>query len=175
MKLKLGITILLTLGLVISFVCVGCQAQYETGYEEGYAIGYDAGYDEGREEGYDLGHDVGYLTALSEILASSNDTETENLSASFVITDWDQEYYDYFDEWSDYVEIWYEVENIGNVDIHYYQVYFTVICKDRSEYYDWTNGSDIVVGRKLSGNTMISVPGKEVTSIAIDDWELTHH
>ena len=178
MKLKsvLGITIFVSLLLVISLVCIGCQAQYETGYEEGYAVGYaeghDEGYEGGYEFGYDVGYDVGYLEAFTEYIASMNVTEPDELSASFVITDWNQTHYDYLDEWADYVYIWYEVENTGNVDIDSYKVYFTVMCKDRSEYYESATGGDVAVGHKLSGDTLISIPGKEVTSIAINDWEI---
>jgi len=63
-------------------------------------------------------------------------TPTKIVSANFIITDWEQSYYEYSEEWSDYVYVYYEVENTGNVEIDYYKVYFTVTCIDGSKYYD---------------------------------------
>lgn len=94
------------------------------------------------------------------------------LSANFIITEWKQDYYEYFEEWSDYVYVYYEVENIGNVEIDYYKVYFTVTCVDGSKYYDWTNGLSVGVGHKYSDWTMVNVAGKKAISVVITDWEL---
>lgn len=102
-------------------------------------------------------------------------TEEANLSASFEITEWEQEYYEYIDEWSDYVDIYYEVENTGDAEIDYYKVYFAVKCKGGKEYYDWDNGGDVPVGRKLSDHTIIDVAGRKVRSVEITDWELEHY
>ena len=99
---------------------------------------------------------------------------TQVLDATFVITDWTQTYYEYSEEWSDYVYVYYEVENTGNVEIDYYKVYLTVTCIDGSEYYDWTNGLSVGVGHKYSDYTMVNVAGKKVLSVQITDWELTH-
>lgn len=96
------------------------------------------------------------------------------LEATFVITDWTQNYYEYLEEWSDYVYVYYEVENTGNVEIDYYKVYLTVTCIDGSKYYDWTNGLSVGVGHKYSDWTMVNVAGKKVISVEITDWELTH-
>jgi hypothetical protein len=98
---------------------------------------------------------------------------TNILSANFIITDWEQSYYEYFEEWSDYV--YYEVENTGNVEIDYYKVYLTVTCMDGSKYYDWTNGLSVGVGHKYSDYTMVNVAGKRAVSVEITDWELTHY
>jgi len=118
------------------------------------------------------------LYPLSEIadtftLLQEQEKEKEVLSASFVITDWEQDYYEYNDEWSDYVYVYYEVENTGDVDIDYYEVFFIVECKGNKEYYDWTNGSNVRVGKRLSDSTLINVAGKEVMDVEVEDWELT--
>ena len=99
----------------------------------------------------------------------------EILSANFIITDWEQSYYEYSEEWSDYVYVYYEVENTGNVEIDYYKVYLTVTCADGSKYYDWTNGLSVGVGHKYSDYTMVNVAGKKAVSVEITDWDLTHY
>lgn len=96
----------------------------------------------------------------------------DTLSANFIITEWKQTYYEYFEEWSDYVYVYYEVENTGNVEIDYYKVYFTVTCVGGSQYYDWTNGLSVGVGHKYSDWTMVNVAGKKAISVVITDWEL---
>ena len=114
------------------------------------------------------------------------------LSANFIITDWEQEgpgippeavftitnieqtYYNYSEKWSN-AYIYFEVENTGNVEIDYYKVWFTVTCEDGSKYYDWTNGSSVNVGSKLSDYTIINVAGKQAVSVEITDWELTNY
>ena len=106
-------------------------------------------------------------------LLEEEEKDKEVLSASFVITDWEQAYYEYSDEWSDYVYVYYEVENTGDVDIDYYEVFFIVECKGNKDYYDWTNGSNVRVGKKLSDSTLINVAGKEVMDVEVEDWELT--
>jgi hypothetical protein len=106
-------------------------------------------------------------------LKSVSSPPAVNLSASFTVTDWEQDYYEYLEEWSDYVSVYYTVENTGNVDIDYYTVYFVAKCKDGSEYQDWTSGFNVGVGRTLSDETIISVAGKEVRDVEVVDWELT--
>ena len=95
-----------------------------------------------------------------------------HLSASFTVTNWEQDYYEFSEEWGDYVYVYYEVENTGVVDIDYYEVYFVANCWGGS-YHDWTNGMNIRVGAKLSGSAMINVAGKEVINVEVEDWELT--
>jgi len=107
------------------------------------------------------------------LIGCSGTITPEILSANFIITDWEQNYYEYSEEWSDYVYIYYEVENTGNVEIDYYKVYLTVTCIDGSKYYDWTNGLSVGVGHKYSDWTMVNVAGKQAISVEITDWELT--
>ena len=101
---------------------------------------------------------------------------TKILSANIIITDWEQDYYDWSwgGEWSDYVYVYYEIENTGNVEIDYYKVYLTVTCSDGSKYYDWTNGLSVGVGHRYSDYTMVNVAGKRAISVKITDWELTN-
>jgi len=94
------------------------------------------------------------------------------LSANFVITGWSQNYSEYWQEWSDYIHVYYEVENTGNVEIDYYKVYFTVTCIDGSKYYDWTNGLSVGVGHQYSDWMMVNVTGKQAIFVIITDWEL---
>ena len=96
------------------------------------------------------------------------------LNASFKIKDWEQPYYDSLHKWG-IVEVYYEIENTGTLDIDYYEVYFIVECMGGQEYYDWTNGTNVRVGKKMSGHTMIDVGDYEARSVEIDDWELKHY
>jgi len=76
---------------------------------------------------------------------------------------------------SDYVDVYYAVENTGDADIDYYKIYFTVTCKKDKEFYEWTNGTSIGIGHKNSGSTIIDVAGNKVVSVEITDWELTSY
>ena len=60
------------------------------------------------------------LLILAMFLVGCGTTPPNILSANFIITDWEQSYYEYIGEWSDYVYVYYEVENTGNVEIDYY-------------------------------------------------------
>lgn len=99
---------------------------------------------------------------------------TKILSANITITDWDQESYGLLGR-SDYVYVYYAVENTGEADIDYYKIYFTVTCKKGKEFYKWTNGMSVGTGHKSSGKTMIDVAGNKVISVEITDWELTSY
>jgi len=90
-----------------------------------------------------------------------------SLCASFTIKHWDQDYYDYFDEWTS-VEVYYEIENIGALDIDYYEVYFIAECKGGKEYWDWTNGLNVKVGKTVTDSCYIDVDGSEAESIEIE-------
>ena len=115
-----------------------------------------------------------YKTEQDAVPSISCSTVEPSLYADITIDDWEQSYYDYYEEWG-YVEIFYEVENIGDLDIDYYEVYFTVECSGGKEYEDWTNGTNVRVGRTHGDSTMIDVGDREVRDINIDDWDLTHN
>lgn len=95
------------------------------------------------------------------------------LTAEIVITGWEQNYYESWQEWSDLVKVWYKITNTGNVDIDYYQIWFTATCIDGSSYEDWTNGLFVDIGHYEFDYMFIDVPNKQVISVAITDWELT--
>jgi uncharacterized protein YceK len=94
--------------------------------------------------------------------------------ADFSILNWEQRYSEYSKEFSDYVTIDYEVENTGEVDIDYYEVYFTVLCVG-ANYDDRDNGTTVPVGKTISDSTMVDVSGNEVIWVKIIDWELTSY
>ncbi|MBA7587221.1 hypothetical protein ES708_29240 [subsurface metagenome] len=97
---------------------------------------------------------------------------TKILSANIIITEWKQTYYGFRLGWSDYVYVYYEVENTGDVEINYYKVCLTVTCKKGRKFYAWTNGLFVGVGHKYSDRTMVDVAGNKVISVEITDWEL---
>lgn len=99
---------------------------------------------------------------------------TKILTAEIIITDWEQNYYESWQGWSDLVKVWYKITNTGNVDIDYYQIWFTATCIDGSSYEDWTNGLFVDVGHYEFDYMFIDVPNKEVVSVKITDWELTN-
>jgi len=86
-------------------------------------------------------------------------------SAKFTITS--------FDPSSEYVYIYYDIENNGNVYLNYYKVYFTITCDDGSKIEYWTNGTDVLVGQKWSDSGIAKVGSQKVTSVEITKTELT--
>ena len=112
-----------------------------------------------------------FLAGCSEVTPPA-----EILSADIAITEWEQNYYSSWQEWSDLVKVWYKITNTGNVDIDYYKIWFTAYCEDGSSYEDWTNGLAVDVGHYEFDTTWINVgKNKKVTSIKVTDWELTHY
>ena len=95
--------------------------------------------------------------------------------ASVEITSTRQDYYEYFQEWSDYVYVYFNIENTGSVDIDYYEVYLEVQCEGGAVYRDWTNGLNVRVGKKLSDWTMCDTGGKRVLSVTVSDVQLTSY
>lgn len=97
-----------------------------------------------------------------------------NPTAQFTITDWEQSYYEYFDEYG-YVYIYYNIRNTGGVEIDYYEVWFEVECEDGSVYHEWTNGLNVGVGKTLSDFTLINTADKRAVSVRVSDYELTSY
>lgn len=99
---------------------------------------------------------------------------TKILSADIIITDWEQNYYDWSwgGEWSNLVKVWYKITNTGTVDIDYYQIWFTAKCIDGSTYEDWTNGLFVDVGHYEFDYMFIDVPDKQAISVEMTDFEL---
>jgi len=96
-------------------------------------------------------------------------------TARFEITDWTQGYYEYFEEYSSYVYVYFNVTNTGSVDIDYYKVWIEVTCADGSKYQDWTNGSNVARGTYISDWTMINTAKKQAVSVSVTKYELTSY
>lgn len=94
--------------------------------------------------------------------------------ASFQITSWEQDYYEYFQEYA-YVYIYFRITNTGAVDIDYYEVYFEVKCRDGSTYQDWTNGLNVKVGKSIDDWTLINTAKKEAILVTVSDYDLTSY
>lgn len=66
---------------------------------------------------------ISFLVLAMFLIGCSEATPpSEILSADIVITDWEQNYYSSWQEWSDLVEVWYKITDTGNVDIDYYKI-----------------------------------------------------
>ena len=74
-----------------------------------------------------------------------------------------------------YAWVYYEIENTGNVDIDFYQIWFTVKCTDDSEYTDWTVGLDLKIGDKRNDFGLVDIGEKTAESVEIKNWELTNY
>lgn len=120
--------------------------------------------------------DRGFSIGVGKKLSSSELIDVAGKQAiSVEITDWELTNNEYSSGWSNYVYIYYEIENTGNAEINYYKVYFTVTCEDGSKYYEWSNGLSVGVGCKYSDWTMVNVAGKKVISVNITDWDLENY
>jgi hypothetical protein len=116
------------------------------------------------------------IFSLLLILSGCTTPNGSLLSADVEITDWEQNYYQSWEEWSDLVKVWYKITNTGNVDIDYYKIWFTAYCKDGTSYEDWTNGLSVDVGHYEFDYTFIDLaPNKQVVSISITDYELENY
>ena len=96
-------------------------------------------------------------------------------TATFEITEWTQDYYEYLGEYSSYVHVYYKVTNTGTVHIDYYQVWIEVTCVDGSKYQEWTNGLNVACGTYLTDYTMINIAEKQAVSVSITNYELTSY
>ena len=88
----------------------------------------------------------------------------EILKAKVIITNLEQ--------YLNYAYVYYEIENTGNVDIDFYQIWFTVKCTDDSEYTDWTVGLDLKIGDKRNDFGLVNIGEKTAKSVKIKNWEL---
>ncbi len=91
----------------------------------------------------------------------------EILQASVVIVSWEQ--------WYDIVTIYYEIENIGSIDIDFYEVWFIIKCTDNSEYIGWDADWDVKIGNKKMGSCIKVIEGKTVKSVGIKNLDLTNY
>lgn len=96
-------------------------------------------------------------------------------TASFEITEWTQRYYEYSEEYSSYVYVYFKVTNTGIMDIDYYKVWIEVTCADGSKYQEWTNGLNVACGIYITDWTMINTAKKQAVSVSITRYELTSY
>lgn len=118
-----------------------------------------------------------FLVVLFLILAIflSGCFEAKILSADIVIEDWEQNYNEYFGEWSDYVQVWFKIFNTGNTEISKYTIWFTAYCENGNSYEDWSNGLYVEVGHYNFGTCFIGLgKNKKVISVKATDWKLEH-
>ncbi len=92
--------------------------------------------------------------------------------AIFIITDWEQDYYEYSESWGS-VAIYYQVENTGNVDIDFFDVYFETQCVDDSIYIEWSCDFGPPKGKTISYYTYAYPANKEAISVIVSDYDLT--
>jgi len=96
-------------------------------------------------------------------------------TASFEITDWTQDYYEYSEEYSSYVYVYYKATNTGSVGIDYYEVWIEATCADGSKFQEWTNGLNLARGTYVTDYTMINTLKKRVVSVSVTRYELTSY
>jgi len=72
----------------------------------------------------------------------------------------------------------YSIENIGNLDIDYVEIWFKVTTTDGYSFIHWTNcclSQTILIGEKVNDCTYVDTDGKQHSSVTIDDYELTNN
>ena len=63
------------------------------------------------------------------------------------------------------VDIYYEIVNLGDVDISYYRIRFEVSCTDWSSYYGKSNGLDLIPGETRKGYLIVPIDDKVAQSV----------
>ena len=63
------------------------------------------------------------------------------------------------------VDIYYEIVNLGDVDISYYNIRFEVSCTDWSSYYGNSNGLDLIPGETRKGYLIVPIDDKVARSV----------
>jgi len=97
-----------------------------------------------------------------------NEDQHPLTEATFVITGIEQS------KWGDFVLVYYEIKNIGILDIDYYQVLFTITCADGHEYTDWDNGLYVKVDDTLSAYALVDIGKEGAISARVKDYELVN-
>ncbi|RLB89566.1 MAG: hypothetical protein DRH10_05710 [Deltaproteobacteria bacterium] len=67
----------------------------------------------------------------------------------------------------DALKISYKITNTGDLNIDYYQIYFTGKLADGSTISDWTNGLDVLSGTTRADITYFDTGGLDVQEVAI--------
>jgi len=93
------------------------------------------------------------------------------LDAEVTTTDIKQTHYEILNSHG-LVEVYYNIKNVGNVEIDYYKVSFKVTCEDGSTYTEWDNGTNVGVGKELSDHTYLNVADKKYSKVEVVDIEL---
>jgi len=106
--------------------------------------------------------------------ATEEDGTCKYKRAEFTIKDVIQKYYSPLDEFGS-VEIHYDISNSGNYTIDYYEVWFTIKTTNGSKYTEWTNGTNVAIGKTMSDYTFINTAGKQYKEVSIDSYELTYY
>jgi hypothetical protein len=75
--------------------------------------------------------------------------------------------------WSEYVYVYYDIKNSGEAYISYYKVWFTITYDDGSQYTDWTNGLDLLLGERWPGYKIIEGEKRKAVTVEVSDYELT--
>jgi len=103
---------------------------------------------------------------------STTSVITKTPTAIFIVTNIEQTYYEVLGEWSEYATIHFKIQNTGETDISYYEVYFNVTCDNGHQYQGWTNGSHIWVNEEWSDSVIIDVNKEKVESAVVSNYEL---
>lgn len=93
------------------------------------------------------------------------------IKATATITDVEQEYYSSLNEYG-MVNAYFDIKNTGDYDIGYYEVYFTVTLSGGTVLNEWTNGTNVRIGKTISDDIIIDTHGKKCTRIVVDDIDI---
>jgi PBP1b-binding outer membrane lipoprotein LpoB len=102
------------------------------------------------------------------LIGCTSTTEPEieyDPSMKITITDLKQTYYTSFHSWS-MVEVFYEVENVGDCDLQSYGIKFKVNCTN-AVYYDDTFDLFLDVTEKSSHSLLIDTAGKKYINVSV--------
>lgn len=121
------------------------------------------------------GLDTVYKTSQDPTPKTNCTSKDPPLNADVRVKNWSQDYWDYFEEWDDLVEIYIEIENTGDLDIDYFEIFYVVECRGGHDYHGMTNGLNLRKGREDTIWTIEMVNGHEVEDVEIEDWDLTSY
>ena len=85
--------------------------------------------------------------------------------AQITIIKFEQGYYSYSQEYGS-VKIFLDIRNTGEVNIDYWEAYFKATCADKV-FDGWTNGFDLVRGKKENKKAFINTKGLKASSVKI--------
>ena len=103
---------------------------------------------------------VVFLLTLAGCLLKPTSTPVKKLSATATITKVEE-------TGIDALKISYKITNTGDLNIDYYQIYFTGKLPDGSTVLDWTNGLDVSLGTTRADVMYFYTGGLDVQEVAI--------